>query len=175
MNEIRDAPLDVDQPAYPPMCTVLVGKLTASFETNWGNLETKKPPTQFELTYDGKHLELDDLNVTAGMGQRRGMAFWRRRKQVPNLYLVGRRPDDDALVKISIGVHPDEFGPTNQSGVPVQGRLSFGEDSEYGWGRCRMLAGTLMLDDAGRENASPVSGRLEMQIYEMRGRRFGRR
>ena len=152
-----------------PMHTVVVGKMTGSFNTQWNGSQGDPVPQATGARVKGKagggSFTIDHLSAIAGMGRARQ---WGRGGTQPTITLVGTRSTDNEIVTVTIVVPPAFFRSDVDHSIKVQGRFSQGE-RRRGWGS-GMLDGQLTLRQARRVAGARVAGTFDLDLYEMRGR-----
>lgn len=183
LEEIKFAPLEVDNPPRKPMFSKKIGSLQGSFSTHWntptgGSEAGTEGPPSLRLELQGQAVALGDVHVTAALGRGWGRGFGRNQstRPAPCLTIEAQRPDDGQRIRITVNFNPTQFRGGSSGPIPVQGNLREDEEEES-WGRWggRMLAGTAQLDHAAMEDGAAVAGTLDVQLYELQGGFFGGR
>lgn len=170
LAEIKDGPVEVPPPGKP-MYMKQVGRAVASFKTQWSDKADTATADSGEATLtlevNDESFEWKQLGAAAEPGRPFGPpARGAAAPLPPALVFVGKRASDDQLVRLSLFFADDQFRPDPVRTVSVQGFLQDG--AEFRPGAMRMVRGTAHLDAAARVTGAPVSGSVDLQIYEMK-------
>ena len=170
-QETQDGAVAVENRTRRPMHTIAVAKLAGSFQTYWngtnGEPVSQSNGTQVKGLLEDGSFTINDISAIANMGRARR---WGRGGTQPTVTLFGVRSTDGENVTVTITVPPALFRSNPTQPVKVQGRFSQGRQRR-GWGS-GMLDGQITLRQAGTTNGARVTGNFELDLYEMRGRKW---
>ena len=185
-EELKAWPATVPFQPRKPMYTVEIGTIKGGFQTTWtdrrGGEESQSVVKDLRVVLDGASMVLGDFRVTAHeyrapASRRFGGSGGVSGPPSVAITLSGR-DKNGAQFSIPLVIERSVYqalkdGPND----PLEMRAKYiaGRSGGFGRGPGRSVAGSIVLDKAGMEPGEPVSGTLDLTVFEAKGGFFNRR
>ncbi|MEM9658531.1 MAG: hypothetical protein AAF961_09245, partial [Planctomycetota bacterium] len=153
-----------------------IGAAEASFKTQWYEKKPDEPDqvgeVELELSLDGERVAFQSLGAYAEPNRQAPRDDQSGRKP-PTVVLYGRRASNNEQLTLGIGLARDNFRPTKEGSVPVEGIVITGNPIWFfasmamGASDLMWIRGTAQFEQAEMNEGAPVHGSMDLKILKM--------
>ena len=170
-KEMNGWPVKISTPPRRPFYFATIGEFQATFDTRWYEKtpSTNSPvgKTDITLTMNGEPVQLAEVSVYAEPDKNRPEEDGQR---PPALVFKGKRQLDGKAILIGVGLKNDDFQPSEQKQIGVEGILIEGNPLLFfakmamGKSQFTLVSGKVQFENASREAGSRVNGTIQLNI-----------
>ena len=170
-EEIAAWPVAITTPPRRPFYFEKVGEARADFSTNWFEKTPRTDPpvgtTDIMLTMNGEPVVLTEVSVYVEPDKNRPEVNGQR---PPSLVFTGKRKRDGKPILIGVGLDDQDFRPSDQDDVDVEGIYIEGNPlfffARMAMGRAQLILanGKVRFQKASREVGGQVEGTIQLNI-----------
>lgn len=168
LNEIKDGPVDYKTPPPPPMYSRNVGDVAGTFSTVWAEKpdedRLEHGSAKLTLKIDGQVVTFSQIGVIAEPRPPSPLEPPRTGPSPPTLTFTGNRESNGKTISLWIGFADPQFQSSSGDSIAVQGLLMEAQN----FFAMRFFAGTVVLNEATREEGASVSGSLKGNLFQLK-------